>query len=105
MVLSSPVFYSSEMLNYIQNKDALHDAGISIGTVDVLNRIARVAPVTQEEIGALPQPRQRVVETVSRLARASNFRDQVMGAYGNRCAVTRAQLKHRRCGTHFASRC
>ena len=64
-----------------------------MGTVDVLNRIARVAPVAQEEIIALPQPRQRVVETVTRLVRASNFRDQVMSAYGNRCAVTRAQLK------------
>ena len=86
-------FRPAEILNYIQNKDALHDAGVNVGMVDVLNRIARVAPVTQEEIVALPQPRQRVVETVSRLVRASNFRDQVMNAYGNRCAVTRAQLK------------
>jgi putative restriction endonuclease len=86
-------FRPTEILNYIHNKDALHDAGVNVGTVDVLNRIARVAPVTQEEIIALPQPRQRVVETVTRLVRASNFRDQVMSAYGNRCAVTRAQLK------------
>lgn len=86
-------FRPAEILNYIRNKDALHEAGATAGTVDVLNRIVRVAPVTQEEIVALPAPRQRIVETVTRLARASNFRDQVMGAYGSRCAVTRAQLK------------
>lgn len=86
-------FRPSEILHYIQNRDALHDAGINVETVDVLNRIARVTPVAQEEIIALPQPRQRVVQTVSRLVRSSNFCDQVMNAYGNRCAVTRAQLK------------
>jgi putative restriction endonuclease len=37
--------------------------------------------------------RGRVVETVSKLARAANFRDQILDAYGHRCAVTRAQLK------------
>ena len=86
-------FRPSEILNYIQNREALHEAGANVGTVDVLNRIARIDPVPQEEIIALPPPRQLVVKTVSRLVRASNFRDQVMNAYGNRCAVTRAQLK------------
>ena len=86
-------FRPSEFLHYLQNKDVLHDAGRDIRTVSVLNRIATVTPVTLAEIATLPQPRQRIVETVTRLVRAANFRDQVMSAYGNRCAVTRVQLK------------
>jgi putative restriction endonuclease len=86
-------FRPSEFVQYIQNRDILHDAGRDVRTVSVLNRIATVTPVTPDEIAALPQPRQRVVETVSKLVRATNFRDQVLNAYGNRCAVTRAQLK------------
>jgi len=89
----SVAFRPAEMLHYIQNKDALHQPGATARAIEVMNRVARIAPVTEAEILALPQPRQRVVETVSRLVRASNFRDQVMSAYGNRCAVTRAQLK------------
>ena len=40
----------------------------------------------------LAKERQRIVESVSRYARESSFGRQVMDAYGNRCAVTRAQL-------------
>jgi putative restriction endonuclease len=86
-------FRPAEFLHYVQNKDVLHDAGRDVRTVSVLNRIASITPVTLTEIAALPQPRQRIVETVSRLVRAANFRDRVMNAYGNRCAVTRVQLK------------
>lgn len=32
-------------------------------------------------------------ETVSRLSRSANFREQIMNAYGQRCAVTRMQLR------------
>ena len=49
--------------------------------------------VPAKEIAALPAPRKRIVETISRLARASNFRDQIVSAYDQRCAVTRVQLK------------
>ncbi len=89
----SIAFRPDEFLHYIRNKDLLHDAGATAATVDVLNRIARTDQVAPEEMAALPEPRRRVVETVSKLVRASNFRDQVLNAYGNRCAVTRVQLK------------
>jgi putative restriction endonuclease len=36
---------------------------------------------------------QRIIQTVSRLARQANFGQQVIQAYGNRCAVTRTQLR------------
>jgi len=37
--------------------------------------------------------RQRVVSTLSRPSRAVGFRQRVLFAYGNRCAVTRVQLR------------
>ena len=86
-------FRPSEFLHYIQNTSLLHDAGGDARTIGLLNRVATITPVARNEIDTLSQPRQRVVETVSRFVRAANFRDQVMSAYGNRCAVTRAQLK------------
>ncbi|MCX5644665.1 MAG: HNH endonuclease [Phycisphaerae bacterium] len=44
-------------------------------------------------IAALPKDRQRIVATVSRLARDSDFRRKVIIAYDRRCAVTGLQLK------------
>ena len=40
----------------------------------------------------LAQERQRIVESVSRYARESSFRRQVMDAYRDCCAVTKTQL-------------
>jgi len=62
-------------------------------TMNLLRRVASLQPVQDQEVEQLPGPRRRIVETVSRLARDANFRDQVLDAYGHRCAVTRAQLK------------
>ncbi len=44
-------------------------------------------------VKTLPAERQRVVTEVSRLTREAGFRRQVLFAYGNRCAVTRVQLR------------
>ena len=49
--------------------------------------------ISDQDVLQLSQPRRRIVETVSRLSRKSNFRQQVLHAYGNRCAVTRVQLR------------
>ena len=44
-------------------------------------------------IAALPKERQRIIATVSRLSRDSDFRRKVIIAYDRRCAVTGLQLK------------
>jgi len=49
--------------------------------------------ITEAEIEALTKPRRRLLQTVSRNARDANFRQQVLGAYSHRCAVTRMQLR------------
>jgi putative restriction endonuclease len=45
------------------------------------------------EIAKLPEKRKRIVATVNRLSRAACFRQTVLSAYVNRCAVTRMQLR------------
>jgi putative restriction endonuclease len=84
-------FRPSEIINYINNAAALHADGAR--AVGVLNRVVRMEAVPAREIEALAAPRKRIVETISRLARAANFRDQVVSAYEQRCAVTRVQMK------------
>lgn len=61
--------------------------------VDLLQRASQVREIPQQEISSLPANRQTIVATVSRYARDSNFRQQVLNAYDDRCAVTRAQLR------------
>lgn len=84
-------FRPSEFLHYTHNADMLHAQGAL--AVSVLNRVVRLEAIPVPEIEALPPPRKRIVETISKLARAANFRDQVVSAYEQRCAVTRVQLK------------
>ena len=84
-------FKSTEIINYTNNAVALHAEGAR--AVGVLNRVVRMETVPVPEIEALAGPRKRIVETISRLARAANFRDQVVSAYEQRCAVTRVQLR------------
>ena len=50
-------------------------------------------PISQKEVEDLPVERQRVVAEVSRLSRDARFKQRVLFAYGNRCAVTRMQLR------------
>lgn len=84
-------FKPAEFVNYVHNASILHAEGAR--AVNVLNRVVRLEAVPVPEIEALPGPRKRIVETISRLARAANFRNQVVSAYEQRCAVTRVQLK------------
>jgi putative restriction endonuclease len=84
-------FRPAELMHYALNAHALHAEGAR--AVEVLKRVARMEVVPETEIEALSQPRKRIVETISKLARAANFRDQVVSAYEQRCAVTRVQLK------------
>lgn len=84
-------FKPSEFMNYTNNAPQLHAEGAR--AVGLLNRVVRMEAVPVPEIEALPGPRKRIVERISRLARAANFRNQVVSAYEQRCAVTRVQLK------------
>jgi putative restriction endonuclease len=82
-----------QLMNYILNAPALHRYGKQTATFDLITRASSLEPITDEALEALSKPRKRIVQEVSRLSREGNFRQQVLHAYGNRCAVTRAQLR------------
>lgn len=81
-----------QFLNYVFNSVPLHEYGVDLPTYSLLLKAAQLEEIRPQEMEPLAQERQRIVESVSRYARESSFRRQVMDAYGNRCAVTRAQL-------------
>lgn len=82
-----------QLANYILNAEHLHRYGKQPGTFRLLTRASALEVMTPAEIEALPESRRRIVQEVRRLSRKANFRQQVLHAYGNRCAVTRTQLR------------
>ena len=82
-----------QFLNYVCNARAFHRDGIDRITFDLLETAAKVEAVTQENLETLSDERRKIVSEVERYARSANFRTQILSAYDNRCAVTRAQLR------------
>lgn len=87
----SAAFRPTEFMNYVRTQEAIHRSGAH--AVNLLTRAARLEPIDVADLAPLPAPRRKIVQTITRLARAANFTDQVLSAYNNRCAVTGAQLK------------
>jgi putative restriction endonuclease len=86
-------FRPDQILSYCVNVDDLHTLGADVVTSDLLAKATRFEPIPDATIAALPKERQRIVATVSRLARDSDFRRKVIVAYDHRCAVTGLQLR------------
>lgn len=82
-----------QLVNYIANADELHRLGSSAAMYGLLTRASSLEEIPARELSHLPQERQRIVSTVNRLSRTASFRQQVLTAYVNRCAVTRMQLR------------
>ncbi len=85
-------FRADQFLAYCLNAEALHAQGADAKTVRLLTQAAALETIQQSELDQLAKDRQRVITTVSRLARDSDFRRKVTIAYDRRCAVTRMQL-------------
>ncbi len=75
------------------NATVLHRYGSEANVLRLLNRAVHQEPLPARETQTLTQERQRVVAVVSRWSRDASFRQSVLFAYGNRCAVTRLQLR------------
>ncbi len=82
-----------QFMAYARNAEALHKSGRNFPTFRALSRVASFLPISEAELAALSTERRRLVRVVSRISRDANFTDQVLNAYGHRCAVTRAQLR------------
>ncbi len=82
-----------QLVSYAFNAEHLHRYGKQPETFRLLTRASTLKAITTAEIEALPEPRRLIVQAIRRLSRKANFRQQVLYAYGNRCSVTRAQLR------------
>ena len=80
-------------MSYVRNAESLHRSAKHRPTLALLSKASSLQPITEVEIEALTKPRRRLLQTISRVARDANFRQQVLNAYGYRCAVTRMQLR------------
>lgn len=80
---------------YIENLEALHQAGQSAAEIQILDEIAedpeQVADSKIED--EVPKERQYAVVSTKRALRDINFRERVLTAYGHRCAMCGIQLK------------
>lgn len=82
-----------QLMNYALNAESLHRFGKEGSVLKLLTKAAALEPIKTTEIENLTTERRRIVQEVSRLSRLGSFRQQVMFAYGARCAVTRIQLR------------
>ena len=82
-----------QLVNYIANASDLHRLGANAAVYSLLSKASALGVITERELARLAQDRKKVVTTVTRLSRAASFRQQVLTAYGNRCAVSRMQLR------------
>jgi putative restriction endonuclease len=78
---------------YCLNAALLHRYGREANVLRLLKQASQLQQPSPQAVEILSTPRQRVVLEVSRLTRLASFRQQVLFAYGNRCAVTRLQLR------------
>lgn len=82
-----------QFLAYVINAVDLHRYGSDTRMLDLIDLASSLESLPPDEMEPLDPERKRVVQTVSKLSRSANFRQQVISAYGNRCAVTKMQLK------------
>jgi putative restriction endonuclease len=78
---------------YCLNASLLHRYGREANVLRLLNQASHLQQPAPRDVAVLSTQRQRVVQEVSRLTRLASFRQQVLFAYGHRCAVTRVQLR------------
>jgi putative restriction endonuclease len=77
---------------YAMNAQVLHRYGAEANVLRLLSRALQEEP-PQQEVKVLSTERRRIITEVSRLTREAGFQRQVLFAYGQRCAVTRMQLR------------
>lgn len=86
-------FRPDMFMAYAMNAIVLHRYGRQANVLRLLKEAVHAPRLPQQEIETMPTERQRVIMEVNRLTREAGFRQRVLFAYGNRCAVTRVQLR------------
>jgi putative restriction endonuclease len=80
-------------MTYVRNAESLHQNAKNTATLQLLTKASSLATVERNDLEPLTVERRRLVQTISRISRNANFRQQVLNAYGYRCAITRMQLQ------------
>src|SRR3989338_2323082 len=65
-----------QLLTYAYTAEHLHQYGRDAGTFTLLQKASSLAPIKPIDLDALAAPRQRIVQTVRRMSRDANFRQQ-----------------------------
>src|SRR5690606_35052503 len=79
------------LMDYAINARSLHRVGEAHGDYEVLSEIERIQP---EDVDSITnEERRKVVSTIVRRYRASDFRKRVLGAYEHKCAMCGVQLE------------
>lgn len=82
-----------QFLTYCLNANQLHLYGAESNLTSLLTRVVQLDKIPEKDISSLSAERRLIVENITRYSRDANFRKIVLGAYDNRCAVTRFQLR------------
>lgn len=82
-----------QFIDYVLNAESLHTYGSDAVTLGLLRKAVSSAEIQERDTSELSIDRQKTISSISRYSRDANFRRKVLGAYENRCAVTRYQLK------------
>lgn len=86
-------FNPLSFVNYVRNLSELHGA-ITTAEQTIVTRIAETGgKVNETEISSLPVERQIIIRRIAERQRATDFRERVLTAYQNRCAVCGMQLR------------
>ncbi len=85
--------HPEQMINYILDATSLHKFGAEAKMLGLLKGAVTLESNTALDISTLTEKRKQVVSTVIKNSRAHGFKGKVLGAYQNRCAVSRAQLR------------
>lgn len=80
-------------MSYVYNAESLHKNAKHKPTLNLLNKASSLETIKEVDIQSLTKERRRLLQTISRVSRDANFREQVLCAYSHRCAVTRIQLR------------
>lgn len=86
-------FRPDQFLFYSRNAENLHLFGSESRILSLLEIATSNYRLEPNQLENLTGERERIVQMVSRMARLGSFRQQVLNAYGNRCAVSRIQLR------------
>ena len=79
------------LVEYALSAESMHRSGKAVEDIAVLNSLDSI---TDAQIGAVANTQRRIIiSQIARKYRAHDFKQRVLGAYGNRCAVCGVQLK------------